>query len=182
MDIVCRLPLAPNCTFELGLLQHRHVLLHLIRRPQYDVDAEPPAAFGILLELAPTGAATQKQRAVLLELHRFRPVIRQMAQKRCAVARQRCQIRIRHALAHHRRVASGRVETRNAFLLDQQNIAHTAPREIIRGGGAGKSRTDDYDFVSMHLSTPSLSLTNYLKSESIPKGARMRKTRLRVGL
>ena len=74
------------------------------------------------------------------------------------------------------------METGNAFLLDQQNIAHTAPREMIRGGGAGKSRTDDYKFVSMPSFNTSLSLTNYLKSESIPKGARMRKTRLRVGL
>src|SRR5580765_1542833 len=158
MDIDDAVASSPNCALELGLLQHRHVLLHLIRRPQYDVDAEPPAAFSILLELAPTGAATQKQRAVLLELHRFGPVLRQMAQKRCAVARQRCQIRIWHALAHHRRVAPGRVETGNAFLFDQQNITHTAPREMIRSRGAGKPGADDYKFISSHLSTPAYPL------------------------
>src|SRR5258707_7865563 len=158
MDIDDAVASAPNCALELGLLQHRHVLLHLIRRPQYDVDSEPPAAFGILFELAPTGAATQKQRAVLLELHRFGPVIRQMAQKRRAVARQRCQIRVRHALAHHRRVTPGGMKTGNAFLLDQQNIAHTAPREMIRGGRAGKPGADDYKFVSSHLSTPAYPL------------------------
>src|SRR4030095_11812858 len=158
MDIDDAVAAAPYCTFELGLLQHRHVLLHLIRRPQYDVDTEPPAAFGILFELPPTGAATQKQGAVLLELHRFRPVIRQLAQKCCAVARQRCQVRVRRALAHHRRVTPGRMETGNTFLLDQQNIAHTAPGEVIRGGGASKPRADDYKFVSSHLSTPAYPL------------------------
>src|SRR4030095_5131173 len=93
MDIDDAVARAPNCALELGLLQYRHVLRHWIRRPQDDVDAEPPAAFGILLELAPTGAATQKQRAVLLELHRFVPVLRQMAQKRGAIARQRAPLR-----------------------------------------------------------------------------------------
>src|ERR1044071_1256007 len=164
MDIDDAIAGAPRGAFELRLLKDRHAPLGVLRRPELDVDADWPPPRRILLKFFPAGAAAEQQGTVLFKLHRFGPVVRQIAQERGAVAREFRQIRVRHTLAHHRRVASRRMKAGNAFLLDQQNAADAAAAQMICSGGASEARADDYDFITFHHATPNYPFIYYLNS------------------
>src|SRR5918992_1581213 len=101
--------------------------LCLLRGPQLHFNAYVETDFSVALQLFPTFAAAEQERAVLLELNRFGPVFRKIANKVRALSSQLVKRQVRHALAYHGGVASGRVKTRNSFLLQQQNPAGAAP-------------------------------------------------------
>src|SRR6266508_6721008 len=124
--------------------------LGLLRRPPFDIDPERLTDLGILLKLAPTVAGPQEQRAILFEAYRFGPVARQIAQKRRAVTRQLRQIWIGYTLAHHRSIAAGRMKSWDILLLQKQDIADAASRQMVSGGGTGKTGADDHVIVSVH--------------------------------
>ena len=96
----------PDRAVELGLPEYRHLLFCLLGAPQNNIDAKTLTDGGVAFELFPTVAAAQQKRTVWFELHRIRPIGRNVAQKRRSVAGQLRQLRFGHALAQHRRVAA----------------------------------------------------------------------------
>ena len=82
------------------------------------------------------------------------PKLTEMLQCRSEAAQVRkersCQLRLGDALAQHRRIAPGGMKSGNAFLLQEQNVGTAAPRQLISGGGAGKTSADDDIFEGVH--------------------------------